>query len=310
MIVRRFRIGHFAILATGIHGESSSAQVAAGADTTAVVGEAGFEFLRDFFEYDHTVPLNAEIVERDEAEGYVREKVVFRGVRDSRVPAYLAIPESEAAPHAGVLLIHGVGGSKSDWWQESFHSGEAVTRRLLSDGFAVMTLDVPYHGERLAENDFESPEVFLFQKGWLYRARDMIVASVVEHRRAIDYLESRPEIDAARSDVIGYSMGGMMAFHLAALHPRVDTVVACVPPLLKEPYSAMTVRSFAPRVDDKRFLMMIGKDDRRNYSVDDAREVFELVNGAEKDFVVFESGHQLPREWTDRAANWIDVHLR
>ena len=179
------------------------------------IGPEAFEVMRHFYSYDAGIPLEARILDRFEAEDYVREKIVFRGIRNSRVPGYLAIPKSGAPPYPCVLLLHGIGSSKEDWWKEdSFPSGGQLTENLLASGFAVMALDAEYHGERMINNDFESPMVFTFEKGWILRARDMMVQSVIEYRRGIDYLSTQAEIDTSRIGVIGYSMGGMMTFIL------------------------------------------------------------------------------------------------
>lgn len=187
------------------------------------IGPEAFEVMRHFYDYDQDIPLEARVIDRLEELEYVREKIVFRGTHNSRVPGYLAIPTNGTSPYPCVLLLHGVGSTKEDWWKDdSFPSGGQLTKDLLSSGFAVLALDAEYHGERLLNNDFESPMVFLFEKGWVHRARDMIVQSALEYRRAMDYLGTRAEVDTSRLGVIGYSMGGMMVFSLAAVCNRVD----------------------------------------------------------------------------------------
>lgn len=177
------------------------------------VGEEAFSVMQQFFDYDKGMPLQINIVNRQDEAGYVREKIIFNEADDSRVPAYLAIPKNGKAPYPCVCTLHGIGASKEDWWKDSsFLSGGLLTKQLLAAGFAVFSLDAEYHGERMSQNDFESPEVFTFHKGWFLRARDMIVQTAVEHRRAIDYLATRSDIDTSRIGIIGYSMGGMITF--------------------------------------------------------------------------------------------------
>lgn len=270
-----------------------------------------FEVMSQFFEYDRDLPLNSHTVERLEEENYVREKVVFDGIRNNRVPGYLAIPKKGNGPYPCVLLIHGVSDSKESWWLDnSFNSGAHLTKQLIDSGFAVLALDAEYHGERLANNDFESADVFIFQKSWLFRARDMIVQSVVEYRRAIDYLSTRKEIDSLQLGVIGYSMGGLMAFHLSAIDSRVKVAVASVTPILKEPSSALAVYNFAPYIDKQAFLMLMGEDDTRNYSQPEARQLYDLIESKKKDIRFFKSGHKLPEEWTTNAFKWVSGHLK
>lgn len=274
------------------------------------IGQEGFEVMRQFFDYDQGIPLEARIVERLDEPGYVREKIVFRGPRNSRVPGYLAIPKNGSAPYPCVILLHGIGSSKESWWEDnSFSSGGQLTKKLLKSGFAVLTLDAEYHGERSANNDFESPEVFTFQKGWYMRARDMIVQSVIEHRRAMDYLATRNEIDTSRLGIIGYSMGGMMTFNLTAVDPRIKVAVACVAPILKEPYSAMAVHNFAPFITSQPFLMLMGNTDERNYTKEEAQQLHDIIISNTKEMVFYESGHKLPGEWTKRATEWMEKYL-
>jgi dienelactone hydrolase len=51
------------------------------------------------------------------------------------------------------------------------------------------------------------------------------VQAVIDHRRALDLLESLPEIDAGRIGYVGYSLGGFLGGILAGLDGRVDGYV-------------------------------------------------------------------------------------
>jgi len=44
----------------------------------------------------------------------------------------------------------------------------------------------------------------------------------------VDFLETRPEVDAARIGGIGFSKGGMELFYAAAADPRIAAVVPCL----------------------------------------------------------------------------------
>jgi len=280
-------------------------------ETLSSIGREAFEVLRDFFVYDPAIPLDARIVDRVEGETSIREKVAFDGPRDSRVPAYLATPSGSAPPYPCVLLLHGIGDSKEAWFEpDSFPSGGVLTERLLASGFAVLALDAEYHGERAAKNDYESPIVFTLERNWIQRARDMIVHSAVESRRAIDYLETRDDIDTGRTGIIGYSMGGLMTFQLAAVEPRIRAAVAAVTPILKEEHSALAAHNFAPYVGENSFLMLMGSEDSRNYSEKDARRLHALLGSSVKELSFYESGHRLPVDWTRDAVEWMERHLQ
>ena len=278
--------------------------------TMTPFGAEGFAVLREFFRYDEEVPLEARRVERIEQPGSVREKLVFRGIRDSRVPAYLALPTHGEPPYPCVILLHGIGGSKEGWWlEEASHSGRLLTDGLLAAGYSVLALDAEYHGERLANNDYESATVFTFQRGWIQRTRDMIVQTVVEHRRAIDLLETRDDVDATRVGIVGYSMGGMLTFMLAAVEPRVSAAVACVPPLMREDHSPIAIHHYAPRITSQPFLMLVAEEDPANITPEEARRVHDLIASPAKELGSYEGGHLLPPEWTGRAVDWMSLAL-
>lgn len=280
-----------------------------GAFSVPSIGPEAFEVMRDFFAYDEAIPLNARISGSADFPEYHRETIVFTA-RDARVPGYLAIPNSGSPPYPCVMLLHGLGGSKEDWFvDDSYPSGGLLTRKLIESGFAVLALDAVYHGERTMPNDFESPVVFTLERGWLNRTRDMTVQSVVDYRRAIDYLSTRTEIDADRLGAIGFSMGGMMTFILSAVEPRIKVSVASVTPILKGEYSAMSVHNFAPYVRSSGFLMLMGETDSSNYTPVEAQQVRKLLPGEEHELVFFDSGHILPPEWTTTATEWMVKHL-
>lgn len=272
------------------------------------IGLEAFEVMRQFFDYDKNIPLDVQIVQRLDKPGYVREKIVFAGTRYSRVPGYLAMPKAGASPYPCVLQLHGLTSSKESWWEESGVMGQ-LTRQLLEAGFAVLSLDAEYHGERLVNNDFKSPLSFI-ENGWFVRSRDMMIQTAIEYRRAIDYLATRPEIDTARIGIVGYSMGGIMTFNLSAVEPRIKTSVAAVAPIITVPYLATAVHNSAPYITKQPFLMLMGKRDERNYSIDAAQRLYKLIPGNRKDLVFYESGHMLPGEWTSRATEWMKKYLK
>src|SRR5690606_30426828 len=209
-------------------------------DMTPVRAEA-FEVMRQFFEYDLSIPLEARVVNKLEKPGYVREKIVFRNTTGGQVPGYLAIPKIKTGPYPCVLLVHGLTSSKESWWEENSPMGK-LTEDLLASGYAVLSLDAEYHGERVINNNFESP-LSILEKGWFVRSRDMMIQSVIEYRRAMDYLATRAEIDTSRIGVVGYCMGGIMTFILSATDSRVRMAVACVSPIITVPYLPTAVHN-------------------------------------------------------------------
>ncbi len=280
--------------------------------TMQPVDDATFDLLREVFEYDPTLPLDARTVASEEYEGYYRDKIVFNGILDARVPGYIATPADAEPPYPCVVALHGLSVSKETWWEEdNDHSGLLLTRALLGRGIAVVTVDARYHGERMINNDFENPMGLLWDPDTHNRFRRMLTHSTVDIRRTLDYLATRRDIDMERIGVIGYSMGGIMSFQLAALDDRVKVGVSCVGPpripnRLLDPFSAY---QFAPRIQGTPFMVLMGRKDDRLYSVEEARKLHDLIHSPVKELRLYDTGHHLPSSYVDDAIGWFSDHL-
>lgn len=77
-----------------------------------------FHAVKQFYEYNRTSALQVQSLGKQDFPAYTREKFVFTGVQHSRVPAYLAIPKTGAAPLPVVILMGGIAGSKEDRFAE------------------------------------------------------------------------------------------------------------------------------------------------------------------------------------------------
>ena len=126
----------------------------------------------------------------------------------STASGYLVKPSSGSGP--GVLVIQ-------EWW--GLDSGiKEMAERLGKAGFVALAPDL-YHGE-LAAHDEMDKAAHLMQSMPPDRAgRDM--------SGAIDYLASHTAVTSKSIGVVGFCMGGMLSFIIAA--NRGDKVKAVVP---------------------------------------------------------------------------------
>ncbi len=271
-----------------------------------IAGPEVFQAVAQFFAYDRTRPLRAENRERKEAAGHTREKIVFEGAHGDLVPAWLALPRAVPGRVPVVSLMHGVGRSKEIWFSADLAPrAAALTDSLLAGGYAVLALDARGHGERVLATGVPGPDGGP-------AGRDLMVASTIEQRRAFDYLATRSEIDASRIGALGVSLGGLMAFALAALEPRLRVAVAGVTPVgaLKQIISIpMAPQTFAGAIARTPFLMLMGRQDEF-YTEQDAAELFAGIPSPVKELVWYDAGHRLPPEYAPRARAWFDTHLR
>ena len=233
------------------------------------------------------------------------ETVVLDGPDGSPVPAFLAIPTGLPGPHPVVLLLHALNGSKGDFWATGTPL-DSLREALHADGFAVLALDAPFHGGRLYENDFNDPP-HLVLSGQGARLRDMSARSVIEHRRALDYLATRDDIDPDRIAALGFSQGAMHALYLGAVDPRVSAAVIWATPMRKND-PPFYPGHFAQRAQTDAVLMIAGTDDPF-YSVAEAETVFDLIPTDDKRLILFEGGHRAGLEEVPTVVEWLSGHM-
>lgn len=272
------------------------------------LSEEAFEVMRLFFNYDKEFPLETEILEITDKEDFKMEKIVFNSTHENRVSSILALPKTGNEPFPCVFLLHGAGKTKEGWFEESSNYF-GVAQGLLASGYAVMMLDAKFFGERESKNDYEKPGYFIFEKHWRYIERDVMVQTTVDYRRAIDYLESRPDINSSKIGAIGSSMGAMMTFFLTGTEPRVKVAVAKATPNLQRKYSANSAYNFASAIKTQPFLMLMGRNDKWN-GVKASRQMFDLISSPTKELIFYDSGHHLPEEWKDESIKWIQKYLK
>jgi carboxymethylenebutenolidase len=126
----------------------------------------------------------------------------------STASGYLALPESGSGP--GVLVIQ-------EWW--GLDSGiKEMADRLAGEGFVALAPDL-YHGELAAHDEMDKAS-HLMQRMPADRAgKDM--------SGAVDFLASHDAVTSKSIGVVGFCMGGMLSFIIAANRP--DKVKAVVP---------------------------------------------------------------------------------
>lgn len=119
---------------------------------------------------------------------------------DSRITFDFYEPKSDV-PSPVVLLLPILNGQK--------HIMRPFATKFVNNGYAVLIVDT-LQGSTLLE-DLEHPE-------------EAIRLTIQRHRRVIDWVETRPDLDASRLGVFGASLGGFNALFLAAMDRRVSVV--------------------------------------------------------------------------------------
>ncbi len=285
------------------------AQAFAQAGSSAIekpVDNAEYQRILEYYNYDPGMASDPEIYGEWPWRGpHVLYKLSYASIREQRVPAYLAIPkETTSEKFPVVVLMHGWNlfwGKNEDWVLEWIPL-------LTAQGYAVLAPDHFMYGERKKEGGFDHGA----DRGPYYY-RDWMCQSIVDLRRGIDYLESRPDIDPDRIAVFGGSLGGWIGSILAAVEPRIKTAILSVP--ATEFVTAQTPASriinssnFFPHYKDLSLFMVLAKNDvpARNAR---AKEYFDLVQ-VKKEMVEYDESHFLdPQKYNKEILEWLKENL-
>lgn len=165
---------------------------------------------------------------------YVVEKFEFDNGAGSVVPGYLLLPKDDGAKHPAILYCHWHGGEYAIGKEELFqakHTPEEPGPALAKRGYVVVAIDAPNFGERngegpdgRGEKDYRAEESACKFQLWV--GRTFWGMLLRDDLMALDYLMSRPEVDAQRVGVTGISMGATRTWWLMALDDRLKAGVA------------------------------------------------------------------------------------
>jgi dienelactone hydrolase len=158
-----------------------------------------FSEIKALYEYDRSEPLNTSVgVSYPSEYGAVVQAIAFN-VGGESYGSLLTTPDGEGqeGPFPVVLFAVGSGGDPTQWLPDS--------GVLAKKGYATLLLDATY------DQTTGTPEAD--GRGF--------VDYVVHIRRALDVLETLPQIDATRIGFVGFSFGANMGSLLAGVDDRV-----------------------------------------------------------------------------------------
>ena len=171
-----------------------------------------------------TRPVKAQQISRELADTYVLEKLVLDLNGIEPVPAYFSKPLNADGPVPVVLYNHAHGGAYDIGKDELIEGRKALqpppyAEALSHAGYGALCIDTWLFGERRGRDELD-----LF-KEMLWQGRILWGMMVDDSLRALDYLETREDVDAHRIATLGLSMGSTMAWWVAGLDQRVKVCV-------------------------------------------------------------------------------------
>jgi len=178
-------------------------------------------FIREIGAFPERTQLNARVMGVLRKDGYRIEKVIYESRPKHYVTALLFLPNVKP-PYPGVLIACGHD-------REGKAAYQRVAISLALNGIAALAYDPISQGERgqlpfnMGENRGGSSHGHMMAAtGSILLGRNTAHFRIWDGIRSIDYLVSRPEIDAERIGCTGNSGGGTLTSYLMALDDRIQ----------------------------------------------------------------------------------------
>jgi len=167
---------------------------------------APYPELLHLYDYDRTAPLELQQAGVEVREGMQVSDISFASPKGGRVQGYLVVPPGRG-PFAGILLMHGAGGSRKGMLPQAIMYAKT--------GAVCLTLDAALSGGRAIPGekflDYRKPE----------RTRDAFIQTVVDLRRGVDLLLARSDVDPRRLGYFGGSFGAFVGGVLSGVEKRI-----------------------------------------------------------------------------------------
>ena len=185
------------------------------------------------------VPLNVEVLETKDLGGYTREKIVFDTRENLSTIGYLLVPKNATGRLPGVVCVSGHGRGLPDILGIADDGSQRAERNVgyakeyalqcVEHGYVTLAVEQLAFGTRRDDAARKAgPAVESCRPAAcaaLLLGQTMAGWRVWDAMRSIDYLATRPEVDASRIATLGASGGGTTSLLTAACDQRVKAAV-------------------------------------------------------------------------------------
>ena len=220
--------------------------------------------VNEYYAYDKTIPLKDSLNLLKDTTDFKLYHVTYNSVHHKKVTGILSLPKIGTSPLPVVILMHGLGDNKN---VDYVSYGNDL---FLKNGYAVLRIDFSEHGER-KEDVYD----FSLTGNYKHWSRDIISQTVFDLRRAVDFIETREELDAQRIGYYGISLGGITGTIFCGIDDRIKVPIVALAggqlnllyekeALTKEAKDFVSIiepLNFVKQIAPRPFLMLNAKND-------------------------------------------------
>ncbi|TDN38171.1 S9 family peptidase [Hymenobacter sp. UV11] len=205
------------------------AALTSAAGTAAYRDSARARFRRVLGPLPARTPLRARVVGTVPQMGFRIEKIIYESLPHHHVTANLYVPEGVGKKPAALLFCGHENASKAT------PSYQLTARLLARNGFVVLVIDPVSQGERMQLTDASgksltrggTTEHTLLNAEANLLGRTLPAEELWDNVRGLDYLLTRPEVDAARVGCLGNSGGATQTAYFMGYDERVKVAALC-----------------------------------------------------------------------------------
>ena len=168
------------------------------------------------------MPPKVEILHTSEEGDVIIEDLRFQADSDTWVPAMVVKPRGVTRPLPAIICLPGTSGTRQHLTDAHLHLTEfprtGWARALARQGFLTISLD--YRG-----SEARNQNIYLDAVREQLAGRNFMGLLVHETIRAVDYLQTRADVEGAKLGITGFSLGGAITWYTAAAEPRLSVIV-------------------------------------------------------------------------------------
>jgi len=276
-------------------------------------------------------PLEATVMKRVQHNGYVIENIVFESRPGHHVTSNLYLPYGKGPfPAALIFCGHEMTSKATESYQKT-----AILFAL--NGFAALVVDPISQGERVQFTDSDGKRILrgsttehtLLNAGANLTGSNIVAWELFDNVRSLDYLISRPEVDAERLGCLGNSGGGVQTAYFIAYDDRIKVAAPCSNIASRErnyelygtgdgcqqmPFEGreqLEIADFLIMFAPKPVLILAGRFDFVDYrgtetAVRELSEVYRTFGEPEKvKLFTYDDGHGISRPKREAAVTWF-----